>query len=186
MDFKEFFEKTSPEEFQKVAETAQDDLVKKVIEGLMPLFNKYAEYTVELIKTAVAGDDTETPNPGPQEGTTEVVSAIPDNPGNIPGTTLGKDNSGVVGSETPEGLKATDVQYAVAEAVEAGQADKIMPFVKAVASAHPDAVNEIIKIVKVSLHDAIMNRKIDPEQAAKVAEELDQLIAAPVAAEGGE
>ena len=85
----------------------------------------------------------------------------------------------VVGSETPEGLKATEVSEAVDQAVAAGQPDKIMPFVKAVAQAHPDALNEIVKIVKVCIHDAVMKRTIDPEQAAKIAEELNAIVAGP-------
>ena len=133
-------------------------------------------YTLMLIKEAmeVAPEQSEAPNPGEEAPALEATA-----PGTIPGTTYGEDNSDVVGSETPGGIVATDVQAAVNQAIEAGQPDKIGQFVKAVASSHPEALFEIIKIVKVVLHTAIMKRKIDPSEAAKVAQALDQLSAGP-------
>jgi len=181
MNFMEFLEKTAPEDLQKLAEQAQDELVNKVMNSIIPLLEKQAEYTVMLIKQAMEGEEA------PQEEKEEQEAAAAQaamEPGTKPGTTQGEDNSEVVGSNTPEGLKATDIQGAVNQAIEAQQVEKVIPFVKALASAHPDALTEVSKIIKVCLHDAIMKRKVEPEKAAKVAQELDNLISGPT--ESGE
>ena len=176
MDFMEFIKKSSPEDLQKIAEQAQDEIVAKVMSAMIPLLEKQAEYTLELIKRAM--EEGGEP-PAQEEQREEAKEEMPVEPGTIPGTTYGEDNSDVVGSETPGGIVATDVQVAVNQAIEAGQATKIEAFVKAVASSHPEALFEIIKIVKVVLHTAIMKRKIDPAEAAKVAQALDGLAAGP-------
>lgn len=183
MNFIEWMQKTSPEDLQKLAEEAQDDLVRKVMDSMIPLFEKQAQYTVHLIKLAMedgspAEEEQEQKEPVQQEEESAEQGSDPI-PGALTPLSGGKDNTDVVGSETPEGLKATEVSEAVDQAVAAGQPDKIMPFVKAVAQAHPDALNEIVKIVKVCIHDAVMKRTIDPEQAAKIAEELNAIVAGP-------
>lgn len=180
MDFMEFIKKSSPEDLQKIAEQAQDEIVAKVMSAMIPLLEKQAEYTLELIKKAMEeGEAQEPQEEEKEEPKKEEIEEMPIEPGTIPGTTYGEDNSDVVGSETPGGIVATDVQVAVNQAIEAGQATKIEAFVKAVASSHPEALFEIIKIVKVVLHTAIMKRKIDPAEAAKVAQALDGLAAGP-------
>ena len=176
MDFMEFIKNSSPEDLLKIAEQAQDEIVAKVMSAMIPLLEKQAEYTLELIKRAM--EEGGEP-PAQEEQREEAKEEMPVEPGTIPGTTYGEDNSDVVGSETPGGIVATDVQVAVNQAIEAGQATKIEAFVKAVASSHPEALFEIIKIVKVVLHTAIMKRKIDPAEAAKVAQALDGLAAGP-------
>ena len=171
MDFKEFLETTSPETLQKIAEDAQNELVSKLTDALMPLFEKQAEYTMYLLKTAledvapteaaaVSGDEQVTPTP--------VLTAP---------VTGAHSNENVEGSNTEGGLNVNQIVEAIREAVVAGQANKIVPFVKAIASSHPEAYEELVKIVKVQLQDAVMNKVLDPESSAAIAQELNNLTA---------
>lgn len=162
MNFMEFMEKTAPEDLQKLAEEAENDFANKIVDLMFPLLEKQAEYTVALVmeKLAEAGaieqQIEETPLP---------ASGAP--------ASGASDNSTVEGTNTPSGLKLSEIQDAVQEAIASGSPDKIIPFVKAIEESRPEYITEVIKIVKVQLHDAAMKKTIDPEVAVQIAQALD-------------
>lgn len=166
MDFKQFLETTSPETLQKLAEDTQNELIDKFKEALMPLFEKQAEYTIYLLKQALedVAPTEETPNPGDEQ----IV------PVSVPSTGA-HDNSAVPGGTSEGGLDVNQLIEAIREAVVAGQASKIVQFVKAIASAHPEAYEEVVKIVKVQLQDAVANTIVPAEEAAAIVQELNNL-----------
>lgn len=180
MDLKTFIEQSEPEVLQKLAAEAQDELVNKVVEAIFPLFEKTAAYTAFLVLEKLAEEenkvapnieeDVEAQNQN-AEATAKVNEIINTNP-----VTGNKTNQSMDPSATPGGLRAQDVKDACSEAIQAGQAEKILPFVKAIASQYPEAINEVIKMVKVELHDGIMKKLIDEETAIKITDELNAMV----------
>lgn len=180
MDFKQFLETTSPETLEKLAEEAQNELVAKVADALLPLMEKQAEYTVALLLEKIAGAPVPAPD-GTQDdiNPTNEAQVVQEATGTSTPAAGNKDNSAMGTHTRSEDLLAPEeLKAAINEAVEAGQADKIVPFVKALMQAHPDVVDEIVKIIKVELHAALMNKKIDQETAVAVSQQVDQLIGA--------
>jgi len=166
MDFKEFLEATSPETLQKLAEDAQNEMVDKVVNALLPIMEKQAEYTMYLLKTAL--EDVAPTEAAPISGDEQIT------PTSVPSTGA-HDNTGVDASNNEGGLNVNQIVEAIQQAVVAGQAPKIVEFVKAIASAHPDTYSEVVKIVKVQLQDAVANKVLDPEEAANISQELNNL-----------
>lgn len=167
MNLKEFIDATSPEDLAKIAEDAQDDLLSKIASVVLPLLEKQADYILyKLAEEMNAHEANETPKEEKEEHQIDPKQVADE---------ASRDNSIVDdGSTHPGGLKVNDVTEAINEAIIAGQADKILPFVKAVAEQHPDTVNEIIKIVKVILHDAMMKKLIDPKEGIEISSKLDE------------
>lgn len=164
MDFKEWVDKSNPEELQKIAENAQNELASKMVDIMFPLFEKCAEYTTHLMMQKLA-------EAGLVEGKEIKETPLP-TPGANPGTS-GEDNSDVDPSGDNSGLKLDDVQNAVKDAIVNGAPDKIIPFVQAVASSRPEFLTEVIKIIKVQLHDAVMKKILDPEAAVQISQALE-------------
>lgn len=166
--FAEWLEATSPEVLEKLAEAEQD----RFFEKLMPLLEKQAEYTVYLIKKAAEEMEQEIPSQQQQQATQEEVTELPKKP-----ETSGKDNIDVDPvTKSEPGIKVNDITLAVQEAIAQGQLDKITTFVKAIMSNYPDAVDDVIKIVKVELQDAGMKQIISVEDAVKVSDALNLLL----------
>lgn len=95
---------------------------------------------------------------------------------NLAPVTAGKSNQILDPSTTPGGLKAQDVKDAVLQAIQVGQPDKILPFVKTIAEHHPDAINEVIKMVKIELHDGIMKKLIEEDAAVSITDQLNAMV----------
>lgn len=169
--FAEWLAATSPETLEKLAEAEQDRLIEK----LFPLMEKQAEYIVHLIKLAaediVQEEATTLP---PKEEVAQVEGELPPTNKPITGTKDNIDVDPVTKSEP--GIQVNDIIAAVQEAIEKGQLEKITAFVKAVASHYPEAMDDIIKIVKVELQDAGMKQLITIEDVAKIAEELNAIV----------
>jgi len=168
MDFLEFLKQTSPETLEKLAEDAENETIKKFIDAITPIMEKQAEYTMYLLKQAL--EDVTPTEASPSAGDEQIV------PVSVPSTGA-HDNSAIEGSNTEGGLNVNQIIQAIQEAIVAGQSNKIVPFVKAIASAHPETYEEIVKIVKVQLQDAVMHKVLDPEEAAKVSQEINDLTA---------
>lgn len=166
MDFQKFLKETSPEVLEKLAEDVQNEMVTKVAEALMPIFEKSAQYTAYLIKEALQ-----------DVAPTEAAPILGDEPIANPKATVAHNNEGVEGSNIEGGIDVNQVTDAIREALVANAANKIAPFVKAVASAHPEAYTELVKLVKVQLQDAVMHKILDTESAAAVVQELDNMTA---------
>lgn len=172
MDLKTFIETTDPEVLQKFAEESQDELVNKIIDKLFPIMEKQANYTAYLILEKLAEEVDEVKVDGETAAkqnveTSEVTTE----------TTGGKDNSTVQdGNNNPGGLRAQDVKDAIAEAIEVGQSDKILPFIKQLAQQYPDTFKEVVKMVKVELQDGIMKKLIEPEKAVEISDQINAMI----------
>jgi len=178
MDFKNFIEQTEPEVLEKLAAEAQDELVRKVIDAMFPLFEKTANYTAHLILEKLAEEvqqeeapAEEVPAEQEQEGGEEAPVKLDATP-----ATGNKTNESMNPSATPGGLKAQDVKDAIDEAMQVGQSDKILPFVEAVMKQYPETANEVIKMVKVALHDGIMKQLIDEESAIAITDKLNAMV----------
>ena len=163
MDLKEFLEATSPEVLEKLASEAQNDLLSKLEERLLPLLEKTAQYTAYIIKCA--GEELV------EEVPAQVTPANPEKP-----ITGSKDNLEVTGKVPDNLLDKNMIVDSVREAVEAGKADAIIPFVKSVMESKPDAANEIVKIIKVELQDLATSEKIDDQTAVALSDQLNQLL----------
>lgn len=188
MDLRTFIEQSEPEVLQKLAVEAQDELVNKVVEAIFPLFEKTAAYTAFLVLEKLA---EETKEEAPKEETgaaPEVEEAVEAQDQNAEASAKvneiahtdpvagNKTNQSMDPSVTPGGLKAQDIKDACSEAIQVGQAEKILPFVKAVAGQFPETINEVIKMVKVELHDGIMKKLVDEETAVKITDELNAMV----------
>jgi hypothetical protein len=188
MSFKDFLETTDPAMFDKLAEEAQVDLITK----LTPLFDKCAEYTADLIlrkiaetvenQATVEKEEEKVGNKEEQkENKEEEVKedkeavneeeVIPTDP-----ATANKSNEIMDPSLTPGGLKAQDVKDAVDEAIAVGQADQILPFCKALAEQYPEAFQEVVKMVKIELHDGVMKKLIEPDAAISITDQLNAML----------
>lgn len=188
MDLKEFIEKTEPEVLQKLASEAQDEMVNKVVEALFPLLEKTANYTAQLVLEKIAEELAEKKEEVSEEKQNEdnpneekaEQAAVEDENVKIDSTpaTGNKTNESMDPSTTPGGMRAEDIKNAVSEACEAGQANKILPFVKAVGEQYPDAIQELIKMVKVELQAAFMSKFIDEETATSISDELNAMVGA--------
>ena len=164
MDMKNFFESTDPDILQKIAEDSQNELLEK----MLPILEKTANYTAYLVmqKLAEAMEDGVSvdpvmPPPATQTPATGNRSNADSRPNPIQG-----------------GLDMKQVHDAVAEALATQNASKIIPFVQAVGGKHPEVLNEIIKAVKVELHDAIMKQLIDEESAVQISQALNGMVEA--------
>jgi hypothetical protein len=190
MDLKEFIEKTEPEVLQKLASEAQDEMVNKVIDAIFPLLEKTANYTAQLVLEKIAEELSEKKEPkeekeeventdNPNEESAEQA-AVEDENVKIDSTpaTGNKTNETMDPTNTPGGMRAQDIKNAVSEACEAGQSNKIIPFVKAVGEQYPDAIQELIKMVKVELQAAFLNKSIDEETATALSDELNAMVGA--------
>lgn len=159
-NFREFLEATSPETLEKLASEAQDDLLAKMEERMLPLLEKCAQYTAYIIKCA---DE-------------QLVEGVQEMPPSTKPMTGSKDNEEVTDRKPDNFLDKNTIVDSVREAVAAGKADAIIPFVKTVIQSKPDAANEIIKIIKVELQDLATSEKIDPEMAVNIGDALNQLL----------
>jgi hypothetical protein len=172
MDLRRFLEETEPEVLQKLAEDSQNEL----LESMLPLLEKTANYTAYLVmeKLAEILDQHE----GAQS--VEDSTAPPITGGavteDIPQASGSRENGNVVANPESGGLNIQQVHDAVIEAIEAGQPDKILPFVQAVGSAYPTLVNEVIKAVKTDLHDGIMKKTIDEQKAIEISQALNSMV----------
>lgn len=189
MDLRTFIEQTEPEALQKLAAEAQDELVNKVVEAIFPLFEKTAAYTAFLVLEKLAEEAKEKAPKEEEAGAApEVEEAVEAQDQNAEASakvneiahtdpvTASKSNQSMDPSATPGGLKAQDIKDACSEAIQVGQAEKILPFVKAVAGQFPETINEVIKMVKVELHDGIMKKLVDEETAIKITDELNAMV----------
>lgn len=172
MNLKEFIDTTNPESLQKLAETAQNELVGKFVEALLPLMEKQAEYAAYLILEKLAEQIDETRVDGETAAKQNVdISETPVE------TTAGKDNSLVQdGNNNIGGLPAQQVKDAITEAIEVNQTDKIIPFAKQLAQQYPDAFKEVVKMIKVALQDGVLKKFIDVEQAANISDQINAMI----------
>jgi hypothetical protein len=180
MDLKTFIEQNEPEVLQKLAAEAQDELVNKVVEAIFPLFEKTAAYTAFLVLEKLAEEGNEAAQNveetiEAQNQNAEVTAKVNEIAHTDPAAG-NKTNQSMDPSVTPGGLKAQDIKDACSEAIQVGQAEKILPFVKAIVSQYPEAINEVIKMVKVELHDGIMKKLIDEETAVKITDELNAMV----------
>jgi hypothetical protein len=160
MDIREFFQKTEPEMFEKLAG-------EESMENIYPLLEKTAQYAVYLTFKKMA-----------EEGLIESQAPVEEvvaSPAVAP-VTGNKDNQGVVANPESGGLNIQQAHDAMAEAIQAGQPDKIIPFVKAVASSYPTLINEVIKAAKTELHDGIMHRVIEEQKAVEISKALNSLV----------
>ena len=106
----------------------------------------------------------------------EVPAEIPPTDGKAPITGM-EDNSNMNTHTHSENLLSpNEVKAGLEEAIAAGQPDKIMYFVKELFQQYPDAVEETVKIVKVHLHDAVMNRRLEGEAAVGITQQIDQML----------
>lgn len=163
MDLKGFIEATSPEVLEKLAEDAQDELLNKLEARLMPLLEKTAQYTAYILKCA--GEEL-------QEGEQVIeVPSIVNKP-----ETGNKDNQEVVNKNQDDTLDKNMIVESIDQAIEAGKPDAIIPFVKSLMQSRPDAVNEVVKIIKVELQDLVAKAKIDENSALEISNALNQLL----------
>ncbi len=134
------------------------------------LFNKVAE---ELPKEEATEEE---PPKTEDEAVRREFEENKNSPDPVTPASGNKNNFFMDPSVTPGGLKAQDLKDAVAEALEVGQPDKILPFIKAIAQQYPDTVNEIIKMVKVELHDGIMKKLIEEDAAVSITDQLNAMV----------
>ena len=166
LNLKQFLEATAPETLEKLAQEAQDELVTKVAEALMPLMEKQAEYCAYLVMQKLA--ETEA-------NLAEAAAAMAPPADAAPVT--GEDNSQMNPTEG-KGLDRNEIVAAVKEALAANQPDKIILFVQAIAKQNPDLAVEVCKAVKVELHAAVMNKHVEAEKAVEVAQKLAEIVGA--------
>ena len=164
LNLKQFLEATAPETLEKLAQEAQDELVTKVAEALMPLMEKQAEYCAYLVMQKLA--ETEA-------NLAEAAAAMAPPADAAPVT--GEDNSQMNPTEG-KGLNRNEIVTAVKEALAANQPDKIIPFVQAIAKQNPDLAVEVCKAVKIELHSAVMNKQIEAEKAVETAQKLAEIV----------
>lgn len=160
MDIREFFQITEPEMFEKLAG-------EESMESIYPLLEKTAQYAVYLMFEKMAEEGL-VEQAAPVEQVIATPAAAP--------VTGNKDNQGVVANPQSGGLNIQQAHDAMSEAIKAGQPDKIVSFVKAVASSYPTLINEVIKAAKTELHDGIMNRFIEEEKAVEISKTLNSLV----------
>lgn len=166
LNLKQFLEATAPETLEKLAQEAQDELVTKVAEALMPLMEKQAEYCAYLVMQKLAETDA---------NLAEAAAAMV--PPDAAPVTGNEDNSQMNPTEG-KGLDRNEIVAAVKEALAANQPDKIIPFVQAIAKQNPDLAVEVCKAVKVELHAAVMNKHVEAEKAVEVAQKLAEIVGA--------
>ena len=154
---RELLDEASPEEMQKMAEEVEQDFLNKIIASLEPLLEKQAESLVDKVLDKLASIASE------------------DHPSAEPPVTAAHDNSNM-GTGLNQELDRNEIVMAIQEAIAAGSVDKIVTFVKALAGANPEGATEVIKIVKVEMHDAVMNKKIDQETAVGVVQQISSAI----------
>ena len=161
MDMKKFFESTDPDILQKIAEDSQNELLEK----MLPILEKTANYTAYLVmqKLAEAMESGAPIDPIAPPAAQAPVTGNRSNADSRPNPIQG-------------GLDMKQVHDAVAEALATQNASKIIPFVQAVGGKHPELLNEIVKAVKVELHDAIMKQLIDEEGAVQISQALNSMI----------
>lgn len=169
MDMKKFFESTDPDILQKIAEDSQNEL----LERMLPILEKTANYTAYLVMQKLAeameggvSADLATPPPAAQAPAAQTPA------------TGNRSNADSRPNPIQGGLDMKQVHDAVAEALATQNASKIIPFVQAVGGKHPEVLNEIIKAVKVELHDAIMKQLIDEESAVQISQALNGMVEA--------
>ena len=165
LNLKRFLEATAPETLEKLAQEAQDELVTKVAEALMPLMEKQAEYCAYLVMQKLA----ET------EANLAEAAAVMAPPADAAPVTGNEDNSQMNPTEG-KGLDRNEIVTAVKEALAANQPDKIIPFVQAIAKQNPDLAVEVCKAVKIELHSAVMNKQIEAEKAVETAQKLAEIV----------
>lgn len=153
MNMKKFLEATDPEMLQKFAEAKEEDLLEK----LLPLLEKTANYTAYLVMEKMAE---------------AIEGEVP--PGSTTPATGNRTND-QSNPTRPTGLNIQQVHDAICEAIGTGNSGKIVPFVDAIAKSHPDAINEVIKAVKVELHDGLMKGQIDEEIATQISSALNSM-----------
>lgn len=166
LNLKQFLEATAPETLEKLAQEAQDELVTKVAEALMPLMEKQAEYCAYLVMQKLAETDA---------NLAEAAAAMV--PPDAAPVTGNEDNSQMNPTEG-KGLDRNEIVAAVKEALAANQPDKIILFVQAIAKQNPDLAVEVCKAVKVELHAAVMNKHVEAEKAVEVAQKLAEIVGA--------
>ena len=164
MDMKNFFESTDPDILQKIAEDSQNELLEK----MLPILEKTANYTAYLVMQKLAEA---------MEGEVSANPATPPPAAQTPATG-NRSNADSRPNPIQGGLDMKQVHDAVAEALATQNASKIIPFVQAVGGKHPEVLNEIIKAVKVELHDAIMKQLIDEESAVQISQALNGMVEA--------
>lgn len=167
MSLKKFLEEHSPEALEKMAEEAQDDFLAKLI----PILEKTSEYTAKLVIEKMATENVIEKKEKSEtlENNTETIENTNE------ATASNKTNEDVDPTTNPGGLKAQDVKDAVAEAIRLNHSDKIMPFVKALVQKYPELLDEIVKMIKVELHDGVMKKYIDESSALNISNELNSL-----------
>ena len=112
----------------------------------------------------------------------EKEEEVPMNPDGTPmvpvteSSTGGQTNKAMDDNRPSSSIKVNDIKAAVQEALVAGSGEKILSFVKALASQQPEAINEVVKIIKVELHSSFMNKQIDEESALKISDGLNALL----------
>jgi hypothetical protein len=171
MTFINYIKEKNPDLLEKLSGVEKSPLIN--------LFEKQAEYIIkalmekkaeEEVKEIKSGTDykqpTEDPNVSPELAPIPVTEAI----------TGGQNNKNMDDNRPSPSIKVNDLKDAVQEALVAGAGDKVITFVKALAEQNPEAINEVIKIIKVELHSAYMNKIIDEESALKVSNELNLLL----------
>jgi hypothetical protein len=156
MKFIQFVKQSNPDFLEKMAGIEQDTLVD--------LLEKQAEYTVHLLLEKLAEETQEVPGGSP----TADPSQTP--------ITGGQENVLMDDNRPSNSIKVNDIKAAVQEAITAGAGEKIIAFVKALAQQNPEAVNEVVKIIKVELHSAFMNKQIDEESAVKISDGLNEIL----------
>jgi len=170
MKFIDFIRHTKPGLLEKVAGAEQDALVD--------LLEKQAQYTVHLLLEKLA--EGEEAQEEAQEAEAEQGPINPDGSPVVGSSqtphTGGQENAMMDDNRPSSSIKVNDIKNAVEEALAAGAGEKIVGFVQALASQQPEAINEVIKIIKVQLHSAFMNKQIDEESAVKVSDGLNALL----------
>lgn len=111
-----------------------------------------------------------------EEASRQNYEKYKNTPDDVTPATGNKNNYYMDPSVTPGGLKAQEIKDAISEAIQVGQSDKILPFIKALAQQYPDTVNEIIKMVKIELHDGLMKKMIDEQAAVAITDQLNNMV----------
>lgn len=153
MNMRTFLESTDPEMLQKFAEEQEDYLLEK----LFPLLEKTANYTAYLVMEKLAEA---------MEGEVAPASVTP---------ATGNRTNEQSNPTRPTGINIQQVHDAVSEAIGTGNSGKVVPFVDAIAKSHPDAINEVIKAVKVELHDGLMKQQLDEQTATQISSALNSM-----------
>jgi hypothetical protein len=160
MNLRDFLNQNEPESLEKLAQEHGEEFLEKVL----PIIEKTANYTAHLVMEKLA----------------EALGVEQVNPETTPDApvTGSRDNTENDGNTVKKGLDMKQVHDAIYQAIEAGQPDKIMPFIQAISQNYPDIVNTVIQAAKVEIHDGIMRKKITDQDGVQIAQSLNSLVEA--------